>query len=228
MAQVKLNEAQLKSLIAENIKKQLKENGQLYGQTLGGGKLGDSNNFRGCPSIKIRWHGEWSDPELMYNGYLANYYEIEDYLVAQAREEGIDENDDAAFDAFCQQNEREIQEMIINNGEKEEDPFENNGFNESKKMKKNTIKLDENRLQSIVAESIKKIVKEGMLPDNPYAYYWDEIETQLGAEQMLNDIFQYLDSSMLEQIIRWFDGDYDFGFFDSHEDENENDEEDYA
>lgn len=173
MAQIKLNEEQLKSLIAKNIKKQLKENCEKEEDPL---EL-NHPNLNWCNLIQI------------VHNYMF-FYKVRLFIVYSN--------------------------------------FENNGFNESKNMKKNTIKLDENRLQSIVAESIKKIVKEGMLPDNPYFDYWKQVEEQLGAEQMLNDIFQYLSSSMLEQIVRWFDEDYDFGFFDSEEDGNEDDEEDYA
>lgn len=86
------------------------------------------------------------------------------------------------------------------------------------------IKLNESELRNIVAESVKRILKEGMTADNPSYEKWETILQHLGAEQMLNDIFEYLDSSMLEQIIEWFDQDYDF-FGD--EEESEEDVDDY-
>ena len=97
------------------------------------------------------------------------------------------------------------------------------GMQESKNNKKNSIKLTENSLKDIVAESLKNILKEGMTSDNPYYEKWETIKEQLGSEQMLSDIFNYLDSSQLEQIINWFDQDYDF--FGSEDEEY--DEEDY-
>lgn len=90
-------------------------------------------------------------------------------------------------------------------------------------MKKNTIKLTESQLNKVIAESVKKVLREGMTSDNPAYEKWETIKEYLGAEQMLEDIFQYLDSSKLEQIIEWFDQDYDF----FGDEEQEEDEEDY-
>lgn len=36
--------------------------------------------YRGCKDITMIGHGAWSDPELEYNGYLFNYWDIEDAL----------------------------------------------------------------------------------------------------------------------------------------------------
>lgn len=85
-------------------------------------------------------------------------------------------------------------------------------------------KISENTLKQIVGESVKRVLKEGMTSDNPYYEKWETIEEQLGPEQMLLDIFNYLDSSQLEQIINWFDQDYDFF---SEEENEELEDEDY-
>lgn len=98
------------------------------------------------------------------------------------------------------------------------------GMQESKNSKKNSIKLTENSLKAMITESLKNILKEGMTSDNPYYEKWETIKEQLGPEQMLLDIFNYLDSSQLEQIINWFDQDYDFF---SEEENEELEDEDY-
>ena len=36
--------------------------------------------YRGCKGVTMIGHGEWSDPELEYDGYLFNYWDIEDAL----------------------------------------------------------------------------------------------------------------------------------------------------
>lgn len=36
--------------------------------------------YRGCKGVTMIGHGAWSDPELEYNGYLFNYWDIEDAL----------------------------------------------------------------------------------------------------------------------------------------------------
>lgn len=115
----------------------------------------NENNFRGCKSIEIKWHGEWADPELKFNGHLANYYEIENALVEMAKEEGINPENDDEFNKFCQEHEQDIQEMIVNGGEKEEHPFDNNeggdiaGLNEIR-----------NLLESITREELRKHLNE--------------------------------------------------------------------
>lgn len=56
--------------------------------------------FYGTPDVYIIWHGEWSDPELLYNGHLYNYYDIEDCLYNAWQEE----KPDVPFDTWVQQN----------------------------------------------------------------------------------------------------------------------------
>ena len=36
--------------------------------------------WRGCKSIKFKWNGTQSDPDLIYKGYVFNYYDIEEAL----------------------------------------------------------------------------------------------------------------------------------------------------
>ena len=81
---------------------------------------GAEDNFRGCDNIEMVWHGEWADPELKCNGYIANYYEIEDAVYEWAKEEGIDADNDDEFSQFCIENQAEIEDMIQEMGEKEE------------------------------------------------------------------------------------------------------------
>ena len=38
------------------------------------------NWYRGCKGVKFIWHGEWSDPELEYDGKIFNYWDVEDAL----------------------------------------------------------------------------------------------------------------------------------------------------
>lgn len=40
--------------------------------------------WRGVKGTRYIWHGEWSDPEIYYKGYIFNVYDVE---------EGIEEED---------------------------------------------------------------------------------------------------------------------------------------
>lgn len=86
-------------------------------------------------------------------------------------------------------------------------------------MKKKQIRLSEARLHQIIKENIKKVLKEGMTSDNPAFDKWEQIKETLGAETMVDNIFQYLDSSTLEQLVEWFNQDYDL--FDDYEEEED-------
>ena len=76
------------------------------------------NSWMGCQRIKMIWHGEWSDPELEYNGSIANYWDVEDWCAEACREEGVNPNDKNAFANWIKQNEDRvgmtIQEMCGN------------------------------------------------------------------------------------------------------------------
>ena len=54
--------------------------------------------FYGIRGIQFIWHGEWSDPELIWHGKSFNYYDIEtplwsDYL-EECNENGVIPTDD--------------------------------------------------------------------------------------------------------------------------------------
>lgn len=53
--------------------------------------------FYGIPDVEFIWHGEWSDPEIAYQGKLYNYYDLENSLY-ELFEEDI-ENGDVVIDA---------------------------------------------------------------------------------------------------------------------------------
>lgn len=91
---------------------------------------------------------------------------------------------------------------------------------------KKRIKINESTLRRIVTESVKRVLKEGMTTDNPYYDRWNEAKDFLGAEQMLECIWNYLDASQLEQIIDWLNQDYELWDDEEEEDEEEEIEDD--
>lgn len=103
---VKINESQLRNIVAESVKNVLKE-------------MDDSSNyFRGVDGVKMHYHGSTADPELSYNGKKANYWTIEDAMWDWYKEEcasrgvAADENDDEGFNQFCQEHKQDIIDYI--------------------------------------------------------------------------------------------------------------------
>ena len=68
--------------------------------------------------------------------------------------------------------------------------------------------MNNNRLRQIIRESIYKAINEGTTSDDTFEK-WELLKEQVGCEQMVSDIFNYLSSDQLEQLIEWFDQDYD-------------------
>lgn len=72
-----------------------------------------------CKNIKFKFHGEWADPELVYNGYLLNVNQMYDYLQAN----GVNINDEDELKDFCVKHQKELENYIKKNGKKEYNPF---------------------------------------------------------------------------------------------------------
>ena len=66
-------------------------------------------------------------------------------------------------------------------------------------------KLNEKSLRAIIAESLKKVLNEGMTVDNLALEKWEYLKDKVGAEIMLDCIFQWSDSSQIEEWIQWFE-----------------------
>lgn len=86
---VRLTESELKRMISESVKKVLKgikhrslnEGGHLYYKDDEGNIYTNSKDrYRGVPGTTFIWHGEWSDPEVIYKGQSINANDIEETL----------------------------------------------------------------------------------------------------------------------------------------------------
>ena len=74
---------------------------------------------------------------------------------------------------------------------------------------KEIVKINESQLQNLISEAVKRVLNEGMTSDNPLFNKWFEAKEILGADQMLDAIWNYLDASQIEKIIGWLDDDYE-------------------
>lgn len=62
------------------------------------------DTYRGIPNTRFIWHGEWSDPEVLYTDddgdeLLFNYYNVEDVLYSEFMDDMDISDDDPNFDA---------------------------------------------------------------------------------------------------------------------------------
>lgn len=85
-----------------------------------------SNEFRGNKDIRIGYYDNWSDPDLIYDGYEFNYYDIENAMydeyvdkLKEDKEDGLidsDEPTDEGFNQYIQDNATEYLEDTIAGG----------------------------------------------------------------------------------------------------------------
>ena len=233
---MKLNESELQKMISESVKKHLNE---FYSTDDAGDMMGMEDGYDGPTNEPDYEEEDYFDPidykldyvfapidsELSKLGdvFISRFYSDESNAVVAVNKELYPEVKEDVKNIMSGFNYK-----LYDIGSSESYAMmtfkSDMNMQESKNSKKNSVKLTENSLKAMITESLKNILKEGMTSDNPYYEKWETIKKQLGSEQMLLDIFNYLDSSQLEQIINWFDQDYDFF---SEEENEELEDEDY-
>ena len=112
-------------------------------------------------------------------------------------------------------------------------------------MAKKLIKLTEADLRNIVKESVnkiliehdmyalgresvvngKRVIKEGSTSQEAFNY-WDDIKEMLGADKMIMELWNWLDSDSIDGFIQHIDRNYDLGLFDEPELDDEEEFED--
>lgn len=68
--------------------------------------------------------------------------------------------------------------------------------------------MNKNKIQQIIRECIYKAINEGTTFEDTIQK-WEMLKEQVGCEQMVEDIFNYLSSDQLDQLVEWFNQDYD-------------------
>lgn len=95
--------------LLKSVKSSFYDDGEVHGTE---NRKGGENNWRGVPGVHMIWHGEWNDPELEYDGSVANYYDVESTMYEYAEEDGIDTNDDEAFNKYCQEHDYDVYSLF--------------------------------------------------------------------------------------------------------------------
>ena len=76
-----------------------------------------NNYYRGIKDIEFIWHGTSSDPEISYNGMVVNYYDVDDTIWEEYKEDRYTKalenpDDEEEFTKYCQRHEAEIKSLI--------------------------------------------------------------------------------------------------------------------
>lgn len=88
---------------------------------------------------------------------------------------------------------------------------------------KKQIKLTENDLHKMIKESVYRVLNEGTT-DATDMDAWERCKEMVGADQMLSELENWLDSDSYHQFLENMDRNYDLGLFDNDSDEDYDDE----
>lgn len=88
---------------------------------------------------------------------------------------------------------------------------------------KRRIRLTEGDLHRIIRKQVKRALNEGSASQEVYNK-WLDIQENIGSDRMIDDIWNYLSSSQLEQLIEYFNQDYDL--FPEEDEDDEVDDDD--
>ena len=76
-------------------------------------------HWRGCENIMMKWYDSQADPDLIYEGYAFNYYDIEgalwDAYLDGRREDDPTVSEDG-FSAYCRENAEDYLEDVVFGG----------------------------------------------------------------------------------------------------------------
>lgn len=81
--------------------------------------------YRNCKTIEFVWHGEWADPELKVDNFIANYWDIEEPLwqdflsdTGHSNAESYTPEVEAEFNEYVAKHEKEVRDLIFMTGTK--------------------------------------------------------------------------------------------------------------
>ena len=68
--------------------------------------------WRGCPDIMFEYYNDYADPDLLYKGYVFNYWDIEGALWENFTEEFANPTDET-FSAYVRDGARQIRNQGV-------------------------------------------------------------------------------------------------------------------
>lgn len=80
-----------------------------------------NRSFYGIDGVEYKYNGDWSDPQIKYKGYIFNYYDLEEMLLASYKEEVSEKSINEptkTFEQFLKENQdvvySKLEDMIFN------------------------------------------------------------------------------------------------------------------
>lgn len=78
----------------------------------------------------------------------------------------------------------------------------------------NKVRIKESYLKKVVREAVSRVLREGSA-DRMDAERWDNVKQMIGAETMLDELYNYLDVDNITGFIEHIDKNYELGIFDN-------------
>ena len=97
----KQNESRIRDIVRETLKRTLNEGGHLYSKDEDGNVWTNSKDtYRGVPGSTYIWHGEWSDPEVLWDGVELSANDIEESLWHSYKDECEENGEEPTEDGY--------------------------------------------------------------------------------------------------------------------------------
>jgi hypothetical protein len=196
---IKLTESELKKIISESVKNVLKENNdrpltQLCFALINGNLKSNievyEGDFEGSIDVTVTFNGG----EINASGY--GYEDGDDFELASAT---IQWNGGTAYvsegEPIASKLSKTISLLMQDRGNEGDFPME------SKRTKKNVVKLTESKLKKIISESVKKVLKESMYDTNDGFTSSTTYDMQKGNTQQ-SQVPQFKHVRELDQVSR--------------------------
>ena len=90
---------------------------------------------------------------------------------------------------------------------------------------KKQIRLTESDLRNIIGKSVMKILNEGSTSDTGVPTAWDNLKEMIGADAMIDAIWNYADSDTLQKYVDWMIDDFELDHGEVYGEEEDFDDE---
>lgn len=86
-------------------------------------------------------------------------------------------------------------------------------------------KISQAQLKNIVAESVKRILKEGHWNQRVYND-WEDVRQTIGDDTFISELYNWLDGDSIEEFLENIKRNYDLGYNEEEEDFDEETDDD--
>lgn len=82
--------------------------------------------------------------------------------------------------------------------------------------KKQLFRLTEQDVKAVMNTVLRRVLKEGSIETSD-GQSWNDLRDMIGADKMLEAVWNYLDSDQIQDLIQYIRKEYDMDYYDEEE-----------